>query len=779
MRPLLAIALGAFALSAQPTIPTPAIAAKTATLTKLDGFFPLYWDAKAGKLWLEVNKWDTEFLYIDSLPAGLGSNDIGLDRGRLSGERIVKFERVGPKVLLVEPNYRFRAISDSEPERRAVRDSFATSVLAGFAVEAESGERALVDATAFFLRDAVGVTRTLSAMKQGTFRLDPQRSVVYLPRTKNFPRNTEVEAMLTFAGEQPGRFVQEVAPSADSITLREHHSFVQLPDAGFEPRKFDPRGGFFDHSYFDYATPVGEPLIKRVAPRHRLAKGQTLTYYVDPGAPEPIRSALVEGAAWWNQAFAPAGFRFEVKVLPADADPMDVRYNVIQWVHRSTRGWSYGSTVQDPRTGEIIKGHVSLGSLRVRQDYLIAEGVLAPYEQGRAVSPKMLEMGLARLRQLSAHEVGHTLGLAHNYAASVSDRASVMDYPHPWITLDASGVPDLSHAYAVGIGEWDKAAIAYGYGNDDKAIPAAIAKGLVFLNDREARPAGSASPIAHLWDSGANAVDELNRLMTVRAKALERFGERNIREGEAMSALADTLVPVYLLHRYQVEAAAKVLGGLDYRYALRGDGQKIAEIVPGREQARALEALLRTITPETLTLPERLLRLIPPYAAGSGRTRESFNGRTGLTFDPLAAAESAAGHTLAFILDPQRAARLVEYHARDASVPSLESVLDRVVAATWQAARAPGLAGEVRNTVDNVALSRLIALAADSGTSARVRGIALAKLERLRGQIGGRTDAHATGAVRLIDRFKADPGKFETLKVAEPPPGQPIGCDLD
>src|SRR6267142_2948215 len=451
------------------------IADKTKSMEKMAGYFNIYWDAKAGKLWLEIDKWGTEFLYQSSMPAGIGSNDIGLDRGQLGGTHVVRFERSGPKVLLVQSNMEYRAVSEDADERRAVRDSFAESALWGFTVAAEEGERALVDATDFFLRDAHGVPAALRKTKQGNYHLDATRCALYLPRTKGFPLNTDVEATLTFAGEEPGQWVKQVTPEPDAITVREHHSFVQLPPAGYKPRAYDPRSSFFGIAYIDYATPISEPIVKRFAARHRLEKKDTsaaaseavkpIVYYLDRGAPEPIRSALLEGARWWAQAFEAAGFKnaFRVELMPEGADPMDLRYNVIQWIHRATRGWSYGATVTDPRTGEIIKGHVTLGSLRVRQDYLIAEGLLAPYEKGKPVSPKMLEIALARLRQLAAHEVGHTLGLEHNYSSSTVDRSSVMDYPPPYVKLGADGVPDLAEAYATGIGEWDKVSIPFGY----------------------------------------------------------------------------------------------------------------------------------------------------------------------------------------------------------------------------------------------------------------------------------------------------------------------------
>lgn len=785
------------------------ITEKVLGMEKFPGFFPFYWDAKAGKIWLEIDKWNTEFLYVESLPAGIGSNDIGLDRGQLGDSAIVRFDRSGPRVLMVAPNYSFRASTNNPDERLAVRDAFAESTLWGFEVAAEEGDRVLVDATNFYLRDVHQVTNTLQRGQQGTYRLDPTRSAFYLPNTKNFPQNTEVETTLTFTGEPTGQFVREVVPVPEAVTVRQRHSFVQLPPAGFKPRVFDPRAGYFGINYMDFATPIEEPITKRFIARHRLQKRdpravvseavEPIVYYVDRGAPEPVRTALLEGARWWNQAFEAIGYKdaLRVEVMPAEVDPMDVRYNVIQWVHRSRRGWSYGNSLVDPRTGEIIQGRVSLGSLRDRQDFLIAEGLLAPYDKTRTASPKLLEMVLARLRQLSAHEVGHTLGLQHNYAASPVSRASVMDYPAPRAKLGADGVPDLSEAYANGIGEWDKVAIAYGYqdfvpGTDelpalDRTLSEAFARGLMYLTDQDARPAGSASSVAHLWDNGTNAIDELGNVMKVRDAALKRFGENNIREGAPLATIEDVLVPIYMYHRYQVEAAAKVIGGQDYAFSLKGKGDRNPQIVSPGEQRRALAIVLDTIKPDALAVPESLLRLIPPRPAGYPRTREDFRIRTQPVFDALAPAEAAADHVSGFLLNQERAARLVQFHARDARNPGLAEVIDRILASTWKAPVAKGYAREIQHTVNMVILGDLMSLASGERALNQVRAIASWKLEQLRRWLTVQTRttvdenrrAFLSYSLAQIKRFQDDPKKMNLTPPQAPPDGQPIGMDCD
>jgi len=783
----------------------------TKSMKKEDGFIPFYWDQKSGKLYLEIARWDTELLYVNSLASGIGSNDIGLDRGQLGGGHIVFFRRIGPKVLLIQPNYEYRAMTADSAERRAVDEAFAQSTLWGFTVTAEENGRVLVDATSFFLRDAHDVIGTLKRTEQGTFSLDPTRSAIYTERTKNFPLNTEIEAILTFTGNEPGEWVREVTPDPGAITVRQHHSFIQLPDSGYTPRAYDPRSGFIWTSYKDYATPITEPLVKRLIVRHRLRKKhpeaavsepeEPIVYYLDRGTPEPIRSALLDGAGWWNQAFESAGYKdaFRVEMLPEGADPLDIRYNMIQWVHRSTRGWSYGSSIDDPRTGEIIKGHVSLGSLRVRQDFLIAEGLVADYAEGKETDPAMLEMALARIRQLSAHEVGHTLGLMHNYIASAEGRASVMDYPHPYVTIRPDSTLDLSDAYATGIGEWDKVAIAYGYqdfpeGTDERRaldgiISDAASRHLIFLTDQDARPPGSAHPNTHLWDNGPNPVDELSRIMAVRRIALRKFSEDKIRPGTPLATLEDVFVPIYLLHRYQVEAAVKVVGGLTYTYALRGDGQTPTSMVPAAEQRRALDAVLSTLAPEELAIPEQILALIPPRPAGYPRGREHFPIRTSLTFDPVAAAEASAYHTVGLLLNRARAERLVEQHSRFRDLPSLQEVIDALLQHTWYATRDASYRGEIGRTVDVAALYALLGLASDQKAGAQARGIALVKLSELKqwaadtaeGDADPDRQAHCTFALTIIDRFEKDPASIVFPAPPSQPDGSPIGvqdCDI-
>ncbi len=813
--------------------PIPTIEAKTASMKHMPGFFPLDWDAKTGKLYLEIPHLNADFILTDSLPWGTGSNDLGLDRGQTTSGKIVRFERTGPKVLLVEPNHMFRSSATDPAEQLAVKTSFPQSVLWGFTVAAESPDGGiLVDATDFFVRDIHNVVGSLAAQNQGAFRVDPTRSTISLDDTKAFPKNTEVESQLTFVSEGGGggrgagrgggaRYVREVSPDPTAMTVHERVSMVELPPPGFTPRAFNPRAGYFPESYRDYSVPLGDDMTQRFIIRHRLIKKDPncksaceavtpIQYYVDRGAAEPVRTALLEGARWWDQAFQAAGWAkgtFRVDFLPADADPMDVRYNIIQWVHRYTRGWSYGAAVTDPRTGEIIKGNVTLGSLRGRQDYMIAESLLSPYVSGKkfeGANDPMLQMVLQRIRQLAAHETGHTLGLAHNFAASTYadndhlQTMSVMEYPHPYIELDKSGNIDLSHAYPVGIGIWDKVSINYGYREFDQAgkpteEPAALAKlltdadkaGHYFLTDEDARPFGSASPIDHLWDNGRNDADELDRVLNIRAVALKRFGENAIKPGTPMSELEKTLVPLYLLHRYQTEASIKSIGGLDYRYNLRGDGQMDPQIVDPADQEKALTAVLKTLTPEVLTLPESLLKILPPVPPGYPRTGESFPSETGLTFDPIATAESAADLTLEVLFDPARAARLVQYHMREPKSPSLRSVLEAVSKTTAERPEAGHtMSSEVERAVEFRGLEGMFTLAMNPSTSSQARAIARSHIEDLLKEwtsAAPLTDTaeaiHRAAMINRIQEFNSTPDKFVPIKPLDAPPGMPIGED--
>lgn len=787
------------------------------SLKKFEGYFDFYYEEKTGKIYLEVDKLDKEFLYFKSLSNGVGNG--GPERGQ-AASAIAKFVKAGNKILLVEPVYNYRAMTSNVDEIKAVENNFAKSVIFAFTPISVSGGKYLVDLTPFIIRDSQGITARLGisrvsgpvAVKPagpagGTYKLDETRSVVYLDNTKNFPKNTEFESMLTFTGGNPnsdpyGRGT-DIAPDPSAITINMHQSFIELPDSNYAPRKFDARSAFGQFAYMDFSAPMTEPIMKRFIRRHRLQKKdpnaamseavKPIVYYVDRGAPAIIKKALIEGGSWWNQAFEAAGFKdaFQIKELPAGADPMDIRYNMVNWINRSgnpARAFSSGASFIDPRTGEIIKGVVTLGSDRHRQDYLMAEGLLLPYEQGKAVPKEMEEIALSRIRQLSAHEIGHTLGFNHNFAASSKDRASVMDYPYPRFSLKKDGTVDLSDAYAKGIGSWDKRAVMWGYtefkkGTDENAalekiMHQTLDQGFIYIPDI----GGNAHPSSHQWDDGADPIDQMTNILKVRRKVLDRFSEKAIMDGEPMATIEEVLVPAYLLHRYQIEAVAKSIGGLYFTHAIKNDGQVITRMVEPATQWRAFESLMSTITPDALALPEKLIQMIPPRPSGYPASVETFKRYTGPTFDPIAAAESAASTTLSYLLDDERASRLVEYNARDSKYPGFIEITDKLIDQTWNAPTTDGYKGELQVMVNNQVLKYLLMLAANSRTSEVVRGQALYEMENLKQLISSKMaaapakqKANMLFALSQFEAFKADPNKFQPPAAADMPPGAPIG----
>ncbi|MEO6800528.1 MAG: zinc-dependent metalloprotease [Rhodanobacter sp.] len=786
----------------------------TASLT---GLLPLHVDTLAGRILITLpaagpDEVSARFLYSTALRTGLGAAPTFLDRGRVGTTQLLAFRRYGKKIAAVFENPRFRGADSAAP----TSPDFVTSIvwMGDIAATLPDG-RMVVDLSGFLVTDTLGIANSLDqsgdtfgvGAGQGAgngFALDPRLSAADPASVKLFPDNLEVDAVQTYRSKSPGMEVANIAPSAEQVSFTVHHSFVRLPAPGFVPRRFDPRIGGFSTQVVSFGTPLGGDVVRDYANRFRLEKvdpaaprskvRKPIVFYVDRNAPEPIRSALIEGIGWWSKAFDAAGYidAFQVKVLPADIDPMDVRYNVVNWVDRATRGWSYGQEIVDPRTGEIVKGMVVIGSLRVRQDIQIFEGLVGAAQVGKGGPNDPVQVALARLRQLGAHEVGHTLGFAHNFAASTQQRASVMDYPPPRIGL-VDGRPDLTGAYASGIGRWDRATVDWLYGEPapgkdpqaaaDATASAVVASGLRYVVDDDARADDTAQPWASLWDDGPDPTAELVRLMGVRRAAIDHFGLSALTPGEPMSDLPRRFVPIWLLHRYQMVAAAKAIGGVELRYAVNGGGHESSAVVAPPVQRAALDAVLGTLAADQLRVPARLLPLLSAARNGSANRQyqiELLAGSDGTVFDPLVAADSAAELALDALLAPARLARLDAQHATDPNALGVAEVLDRLLAST--------LPDDTDALTRRIAYRTVITMAQAAHNAATTPGVAALLDQRVHETALALARRHGSAADRAwgasLSRQLLDPQQRDKLlsthaRTVDVPPGAPIGGESD
>lgn len=754
---------------------------------------------EGGRLLLGIRRFDTPFMMRASLAAGFGSSGLRLDRGAPGKVRIAEFRREGDRVVLLLRNKHFLATGDDDAVL-AGTESFARSLLWSARPEEEAGGETLVDAGDLAAADHHGIGEALLAAGEGSYAVDQARSFPLPARSRGGEDGAWLAAVLTLAGPGQGEAVRTIAPAPESLTFVQYLHLVPLPAPLMPARRYHPGSGGYGIGHFDHGQPAAAGTDVRVQPRFRLeptANGEVrkpVVFYVDPAIPEPVRSAVVEGGNWWRAGFAAIGLpgAYRVEVLPDGADRHDPGLNVVWWVHRAGRGWSRGAGLTDPRTGEIVTGRVLLGSQRVEQLTALAEALLAPYGQPdqaarlRAVE----EFTLSRMRHLAAHEIGHALGFMHNYASTLHAKPSVMDYPHPRLAVGPDGEIDVSRAYSRGLGPWDLFLVEHAYrpfpaGEEEELLAGlrrrAMDEGLAYVTDADGHSPDAAHPDGVPWTMPGDALTGLDDVLEVRRVALSRFSAAVLPPGRQAGDLEERLALLYLLHRHQVTAVARLIGGARYAYAQAGDGNAGTRPVAGADQQAALARLSELLKAEHLALPAAVLDTLTPPAIRYGRTSEYLDSGAGLVFDPLSAAEAGAALVAGQVLGPARLNRAAWQHAVDASVPAVPEIIDALLDVTWRrphepAAAVPGGAA-VQRAANWVLLRYLLEALQGNALHAQVRADvrqalrALARWLRLPGP-GNRGDREEAAA--LIDGYLADPAGTRLDPLPRLPPGAPL-----